>query len=89
MIKQPECPECEKLSNVADESNRIGNFLDWLSEKDIRLCSYEEDAEMYFPMSSGVENLLAEYFEIDLNKVEKERMALLEWLREQHENDKH
>jgi hypothetical protein len=43
MSKQPECPECEKLAKISEESNKIGSW----------------------------EQLLAKYFEIDLDKAEK------------------
>lgn len=90
MRPQPECPECEKLAKVSEESNRIGDFLSWLSQKDVVLAEWEIDwliPSSYRLSDSGINKLLAEYFEIDLNKVEKERRALLEWLREQHENN--
>lgn len=85
---QPTCPECEKLSAVAEESNKIGNFLDWMiSDTDYRVCEYFETDhnDGYYPTGhSDREKLLALYFEIDLDKVEKERTALLKWLQEQH-----
>lgn len=37
---QPPCPECEKLSNVSKESNKLGDFLDWLKEE-YYICEYE------------------------------------------------
>lgn len=82
MRQQPECPECEKLTRVSEESNKIGNFLDWLAEKNIVLAIYETRDELLYPLRKSFEKLLAEYFEIDLNKVEQERRALLDWLRE-------
>lgn len=83
---QPACPECEKLSKVSEQSNKIGDFLDWLRQHSIVLCTYDDDSEQYFDAGmmtdSGINRLLAQYFGVDLNKVEEERRALLEWLRE-------
>ena len=79
---QPECPECEKLSAVADESNNIGDFLDWLDNKGFLFCKYDKYEESYYPTYPDTQKLLAEYFNIDLNKVEQERRALLQWLQE-------
>ena len=88
---QPACPECEKLSAVAEKSNIIGEFLDWMIENtDYRLCAYYNEPERY---ENGYlstshrerENLLAEYFNIDIYLVEQERRALLEWLRQEQE----
>ena len=90
MRKQPECPECKKLSAVSEESNKIGDFLEWLSSKGFVIAGYEHGIRNYeklvairkFQASNGINNILAEYYGIDLNKVEKERQALLEWVRE-------
>jgi hypothetical protein len=40
-----------------------------------------EDNPVFVPLHYSTEKLLAEFFEIDLNKVEKEKQALLELLR--------
>jgi hypothetical protein len=109
MKPQPACPECERLSDVADKSNAIGEFLDYflpnkgiILAKHIKEVRYNEDmeqeeeiedSEYLFPAyeyqgTNGINKLLAEYFNIDLNKVEQERRALLEWLREAQETKK-
>ena len=102
-MKQPDCPECEKLSAVHEESQKLGLFLDWLFSTNGTLCQfrdavmYDEDGEItsrwsenvcsdpegFYPNGKSIEKILAEYFEIDLNKVEKERSALLEYIRKQ------
>lgn len=89
MRPQPKCPECEKLASVSEESNKIGNFFDWMqSETAFRVCEYDETENYYFSSSHyDREQLLAKYFEIDLDKVEKERKALLEWVQEQYEEN--
>lgn len=87
--KKVKYPECEKLKKVSEESNKIGAFLDWLmNEKYIHLCTYEEAHEIddedlsegYYGINRTIEDLLAEYFEIDMDKVEKERRQILEKL---------
>jgi hypothetical protein len=82
----PASPECDKLKAAAPRSQQIGEFLEWLQSNEVLLCRF--DARMgkegeYWPINQRIENLLAEFFEIDLAKVEKERRAILEWL--QHE----
>lgn len=78
----PSAPECEKLRQVSDKSNAQGAFLDWLlGEKGFTLARYADSGGLY-PVSRNMEELLAEYHGIDLAKVEKERRALLEYLRE-------
>lgn len=35
----PETPECDRMVAVAEDSHKIGEFLDWLAEQGIHLCS--------------------------------------------------
>jgi hypothetical protein len=86
-------PECEKLRRVSYTSNQIGEFLDWLrEEKGITLCKWQDTIrhsneigdytpQGYYIVTERTEQLLADFFEIDLNKVEEERLALLNELR--------
>ena len=54
--------------------------MEWLqSERKITLC--EENRDEFYPVRIPIERLLAEYFEIDLDKVEAERRAILGGLR--------
>lgn len=64
-----ETPECDKLSKISDVSQSIGAFLDWIQEE------YGVD------LPKDINSLLSEYFEIDLNKVEEEKQAILEHMR--------
>jgi hypothetical protein len=83
--KQPSCPECEKLAAVSEESNKIGEFLEWLDSQQVTLCKWHNGLEMYQPHpfeSLSINQLLAQYYDIDLDKVEDERRVLLEWIRE-------
>jgi DNA polymerase III epsilon subunit-like protein len=106
-------PECEKLSKVSEQSQKIGEFLDWLEAKSIvlsqshehtigcyaphdhekckrrhekcergyercdvaRLCGFLEG--VLVPINVTFEKLLAEFYGIDLAKVERERRAML------------
>lgn len=82
---QPPCPECEKLAAVSEDSNKIGNFIEWLRGTmgmDIAIWENERLVEADYRGDYGINRLLAQYYGIDLDKVEEERRALLEWLRE-------
>lgn len=86
---QPPCPECDKLTVVSEKSNAIGEFLDWMIERtDYRVCDFIGDkfCDGEYSPSSHLERekLLAKYFEIDLDKVEDEGRALLDWIRQEH-----
>ncbi len=76
-MKKIKIPELEKIAEHRDKSQTIGDFLGWLQEQEILLCEYgdyggqecEED-EQFYQINRTIEMLLAEYFEIDLNKAE-------------------
>lgn len=85
-------PECEKMSKVTEKSQSIGEFLEWLSEeKKVVIGSYQEfespwDKEgctrkEFAPFRYDTEKLLAEFFGIDLKKVEQEKRAMLAEIR--------
>lgn len=91
-------PECQKLHDVSEESQKIGFFLEWLFQK-YTLCKWEDSlreevinddgekdhffiSEGYYPVRKSIQTLLAEYFEIDMNKVDEERAEILKSLRE-------
>ncbi len=81
-------PECDKLHKVTGESQTVGEFLEWLQEhKKLVLAEYLGDVPgtgryELFPSTVSIEKLLAEYFDIDLDKVEHEKMQVLELQRE-------
>jgi len=87
--------EIEKMEKIADKSQVIGEFIEWLQgPKGLTVCRqitqeeiYEEDCEDdydpgdYLPQHQTIESLLAEYFDIDLKKVEEEKQAILNEIR--------
>lgn len=83
------CPECDKMLAISDNSHVIGEFLEWLlSECGLCLAEHDGVSGRLVPVFTRIEDLLAEYFEIDLKKVEQERRALLESLQaDQKGND--
>jgi hypothetical protein len=77
-------PECDKLLKVRDRSQAIGEFMEWLkAEKGVELAHYPETKpDELWPWHQPMEKLLAEFFDIDLNKVEQERRSMLDKLQE-------
>lgn len=75
-------PELDRMRDVHERSQEIGDFLEWLryDENHVQLAIW--DGEKLIPFHYNIEQLLANYFHIDLNKVESERRALLDALRE-------
>ena len=75
-------PEHDKLQNVADKSQAVGDFLEWLgTEKEIRLMALGKTGH-YIPVYTSTEKLLSEFFEIDLVKLEAEKLTMIEVLRQ-------
>ena len=54
-----------------------------LNASPVRLCLWDEALDEWRPVGLRIEEMLARYFEIDLNKVEEERRSILEHIREQ------
>ena len=88
-MTKPRYPEHDKLMQVKDASQAIGDFLDWArDEKEACLMAYREydrderkETGMrgdYYPLTGGTEKILAEYFKIDLVRLEKEKRQMIE-----------
>ena len=86
---EPKMPECERMRAVKDQSQAIGAFLEWVrSTKGWTLTepwTDEYGRESRIPASFVMEDLLAEFFKIDLKKVEEEKCALLDHIRREHD----
>lgn len=79
-----EYPEHEKLQAVANESQAIGDFVEWLGQRGIHLGEYLEgkwiEARLV-PTHRSTVDLLADFFYIDQRKLEAEKRAMLAALR--------
>lgn len=73
--------ELERLKQVQEKSQICGDFLEWLQIKYIICESNEypsESSQIYTPAQINIQNILAEYFDINLDEVEKEKLKLLQ-----------
>lgn len=79
MIDASKFPQLAKMQEVQGESRAIGDFLSWLSEQRIDLCSVIRGAghDRWAPITDSSETLLARYFGIDMTAAERERHAVL------------
>lgn len=80
--------ELEKISAVKEKSQAIGEFLEWARSEGFFLASWQhfgnpepEGYDRLVASNKTTNQWLAEYFEIDLNKAEEERQALLDEVR--------
>jgi hypothetical protein len=75
-------PEHAKQEAVIEQSQAIGEFLD---TSGFVLAEFREidghDEPKLMPVGRSIEQVLAEYFEIDLNKIEAEKRDMLEHIR--------
>lgn len=85
--RRPGMPETMRLVAASSESQKIGEFLDWLNfELGVTLCVLDERSDSFQPargmgLFSTTERLLARYYGIDLDRVERERGRMLAYLR--------
>jgi hypothetical protein len=78
-------PECDKLHRVSGDVSTLHEFLEWLAENGLQVCSLEETGkfdcdgpvEHYFPIREQREALVQRFFSIDPAKLESERRAML------------
>jgi hypothetical protein len=78
-------PMHEKLAQVQEKSQAIGEFLEFLNiSKKFWLCQVggEEGNHYFFPASYDEQRLIGEFFGIDIDKLEEEKKSMLKTLRE-------
>ena len=80
-LKEPATPTLDKMTGVQKESQTIGEFLEWLINKTGYVLCKEEHGD-YYPIWDSSEKILADYFEIDLKEAEKEKKAVMKFIRE-------
>jgi hypothetical protein len=79
-------PNCEKAHQVHDQSQAIGEFIEWLQdEKGILLAQWEKGrvaVQRLMPAHKDIQRLLAEFFDIDYDEMQQEKDRLLEYVRQ-------
>ncbi len=90
-MKEEDYPEHIKLARVKDYSQAIGEFLEWLPTKGYVVAEYfREEVSgkvQLLPAYKTIQDLLAEFFEIDQKKLEEERRHMLEAINARHAED--
>lgn len=85
-MSEEKYPEHDKLRPIQEQSQAICDFLEWLSyEKDMTVCKPHDETNEYFPVFVRKEELTAEFFGIDLKKLDAEKRAMLEEMRKVNE----
>lgn len=77
-------PELDKQRAVIESgaSDTLTEFYDWLTdERGYVIAEWDAGERAYFSIGWSPETLFAQFFGIDLKKIESERRAILEELR--------
>lgn len=75
-------PEHEKLDGIKHLSQPLGGFLEWLQSQGYEICeNISRKYVNYEPVHKNTRQWLAEYFEIDLVKLDEEKVKMLEQIR--------
>ena len=76
-------PEHEKLKEIQEQYQICGEFLEWLNEEFEILSTGGGELDEYYPCHLSREKLLAQFFNIDLDKLEQEKRKMLDELRKE------
>ena len=81
-------PEHEKLTGIKDKSQFLGEFLEWARCNNYEFCrrvtvevSTPWERVYYEPERKSIEAILAEFFDIDLKKLEIEKRQMIDEIR--------
>lgn len=85
-------PEHGRLYALEGKNEVVGNFIEWLKRHpDYRLCEWftytdsdgnETGGGDYLPVYPSTQDLLAEYFKIDQNALDREKDNMLAMIRQ-------
>lgn len=71
--------ELEKMAAVKEISQAQGEFLDWVLSR-YTLCEVAHD--LYWPVRASIQELLAEFHDIDLAKASQEQAEIMRKLQD-------
>lgn len=79
----PVYPEHDKMKLIAERSQSIYDFMEWMQGKGFHLLKWHEfdDGAHDYITPPPMVKLLAEFFDIDLDKIEREKRAMLDYMR--------
>lgn len=88
-MKTDPYPEHTRLSAIHDKSQAIGEFLEWLGDNGYSICEFQEARSIdhpdatdgFYPLHRSIQSWLAQYFQIDPAKIEREKRQMLDEIR--------
>lgn len=85
-IGMSEFPEHERLKAVEDEALVISQFLEWLQRK-YEICNPTPLRGRHFPAYIKNEEVMADYFDIDLKVIADEKDQMVEEMRKMNKQE--
>lgn len=79
----PATPTLDRMSAVQAQTQPAGQLLEWLEEQGWQIVQFGEWDQVRVTRPS-IERLLAEWQGINLDAAERERRAVLDWVRSQN-----
>jgi hypothetical protein len=76
-MAEHEYPQSEKLSRIASQRQGISEFLEWIGEQGMYLCTADPENGRFHPVARTADSLTYEMYEIDEKELERERRAML------------
>lgn len=70
-------PEHAKQKEVWDEAQGVGQFIDWLADNGYEIAEWDADGRRLHGSGKRPDELIAGFYELDLNKLEQEKRAML------------
>jgi hypothetical protein len=77
----PTTSEIDRMELAKKESKIISNFMFWVENSGMRICKVDRTIDRYAPIGIPMEQFLAQYFNIDLEIVEQEKLEVLAYMR--------
>jgi hypothetical protein len=81
MTTESKYPEHEKLAKVKDKSQIIGAFLDNGLPDGVVFAEWNRHRDVLYPVRCDIQQWLADYFDIDRDKLEAEKQQMLDEIR--------
>lgn len=74
---------CEKLREVQSERLKLVEFMIWIHDNGLTLCTHEpthyaSHGGTYYQTSETLDDIALRYLDIDKDQLERERRAILE-----------
>jgi hypothetical protein len=79
----PATPTLDRMLAVQGQTQPAGQLLDWLEEQGWQIAMLDDYGQVRVSRPS-IERLLAEWQGINLDAAERERRAVLDWVRSQN-----